>query len=362
MPSHRAAEISYYEELGVEPDASPAEIRDSFRALVRLLHPDQQVDPELKAIAERQLRRVNGIYAVLSDPEKRRRYDAAFQEDYTAPAIVFNPASNIDPRKFVLRLLWIGAAVILTATCVWLYVDNPESSGSVPVEAAVPVDRVVSVPSAPPVEDSDRIEGLRLDLRIARSERDAARSELNRLKALLASAGSAIPEPPPPAAVAESVGRTEPDVRVAPFPPRTSAVSASAVPRPAAPKPLGSDAHQFAGFWFFAPGTERNTKGLYPPQFIEAILTERNGVIHGRYRSRYRIVDRAISPDVNFEFTGTSNGTTLTTPWTGLGGAKGQLVLSLVGENSLKFDWTATELGSGQGLTSGTATLTRRIE
>ena len=85
-------------------------------------------------------------------------------------------------------------------------------------------------------------------------------------------------------------------------------------------------------------------------------------MIHGRYRSRYRIVDRAISPDVNFEFTGTSNGTTLTTPWTGLGGAKGQLVLSLVGENSLKFDWTATELGSGQGLTSGTATLTRRIE
>jgi hypothetical protein len=73
-------------------------------------------------------------------------------------------------------------------------------------------------------------------------------------------------------------------------------------------------------------------------------------------------VDRAISPDVNFEFTGTASGTELTTPWTGVGGAKGQLNLSLTGENSLKFDWTASDLGTAQGLASGTATLMRRID
>jgi hypothetical protein len=65
---------------------------------------------------------------------------------------------------------------------------------------------------------------------------------------------------------------------------------------------------------------------------------------------------------VNFEFTGIVNGAGLTTPWTGLGGARGQLTLSLTGENSLKFDWTTSELGSTQGLVSGTATLTRRID
>src|ERR1700722_2432579 len=112
MPSHRAPETSYYEELGVEPDASAAQIRESFRALVRLLHPDQHVDPQLKSIADRQLRRMDGIYSVLSDPEKRRRYDAEC-DDSSVSSVVFNRASNIDPKRFVSRFLWVGATVIL---------------------------------------------------------------------------------------------------------------------------------------------------------------------------------------------------------------------------------------------------------
>src|SRR5580658_3078720 len=116
MPMQRGAATSYYDELGVEPDASPAQIRECFRALVRLLHPDQHVDPEVKSIAERQLRRMNGIYAVLSDPEKRRRYDAEFDEDRVASPRVFNRASNIDARRFVSRFLWVGAVLILAGT------------------------------------------------------------------------------------------------------------------------------------------------------------------------------------------------------------------------------------------------------
>ena len=61
----RASEITYYEELGVASDASSEEIRDAFRALVRLLHPDQQTDEQLKDIAENQMRKLNRIYAVL---------------------------------------------------------------------------------------------------------------------------------------------------------------------------------------------------------------------------------------------------------------------------------------------------------
>ena len=168
--------------------------------------------------------------------------------------------------------------------------------------------------------------------------------------------------PPPPTLLPETLD-SEPDPKLAPVLPRnTAAPVASATPHSSPAKPLGADPHQFAGFWFFALGAERTNKNLYPPQFIEAILTERNGVVHGRYRSRYRIVDRAISPDVNFEFSGSPAGTGLTTPWTGMGGAKGQLILVLTGENSLKFDWTAIELGTTQGLASGTATLTRRID
>ena len=103
-------------------------------------------------------------------------------------------------------------------------------------------------------------------------------------------------------------------------------------------------------------------QALYPPEYIEATITEESGVIHGRYRSRFQIVDRAISPDVNFTFTGTPNGPQFNCLWTGAGGAKGELTLKLTSENSLRIDWTASELGTLQGLNSGTAVLTRRIE
>jgi len=53
--SQRPGEITYYEELGVESAAPPDAIRDAFRALVRLLHPDQQTDPQLREMAERQM-------------------------------------------------------------------------------------------------------------------------------------------------------------------------------------------------------------------------------------------------------------------------------------------------------------------
>ncbi len=90
--SHHPGEINFYDELGVTPDASADEIRDAFRSLVRLLHPDQQTDPQLKEIAERQMRKINSVYAVLSDPERRRIYDEDMEDGY-APAIIVNNAA-----------------------------------------------------------------------------------------------------------------------------------------------------------------------------------------------------------------------------------------------------------------------------
>jgi hypothetical protein len=124
-----------------------------------------------------------------------------------------------------------------------------------------------------------------------------------------------------------------------------------------------SEAQKFAGFWYFArPVGGNRSNGLYYPEFIEATLTEQNGTIHGRYRSRYQILDRAISPDVNFEFNGTPTGGAMVCSWAGPGGAKGQLTLRMTGDNDMKVDWSASEVGSVQGLASGTATLTRRLE
>ena len=62
----------YYKILGVSKTASEDEIRKAFRKLARQYHPDVAGN---KAGAEDKFKEINEAYEVLSDPEKRRKYD-----------------------------------------------------------------------------------------------------------------------------------------------------------------------------------------------------------------------------------------------------------------------------------------------
>ena len=62
----------YYEILGVSKTANEDEIRSAFRKLARKYHPDVAKD---KKTAEEKFKQINEAYEVLSDPEKRRKYD-----------------------------------------------------------------------------------------------------------------------------------------------------------------------------------------------------------------------------------------------------------------------------------------------
>jgi curved DNA-binding protein len=67
----------YYETLGVSRDADEKEIRRAFRRLARQYHPD--VNPG-DAEAEERFKEINEAYEVLSNPEKRAKYDQLGRE------------------------------------------------------------------------------------------------------------------------------------------------------------------------------------------------------------------------------------------------------------------------------------------
>jgi len=61
----------YYKILGVSPDASEEEIKKAYRKLAHKYHPDK------KGGSEEKFKEINEAYQVLSDKEKRARYDMA---------------------------------------------------------------------------------------------------------------------------------------------------------------------------------------------------------------------------------------------------------------------------------------------
>jgi molecular chaperone DnaJ len=65
----------YYETLGVDRTASDDDLKKAFRKLARQYHPDLHSSPEQKKTSEEKFKEINEAYEVLSDQDKRKRYD-----------------------------------------------------------------------------------------------------------------------------------------------------------------------------------------------------------------------------------------------------------------------------------------------
>jgi curved DNA-binding protein CbpA len=67
----------YYAILGVNPTATATDIKQAYRKLVRLHHPDINQQQQASRI-----KRINEAYTILSDPQKRAAYNALLLEEY----------------------------------------------------------------------------------------------------------------------------------------------------------------------------------------------------------------------------------------------------------------------------------------
>lgn len=95
----------YYQTLGVDRNATEAQIKSAYRKLARKYHPDVNKDPS----AVEKFKNINEAYEVLSDKEKRSRYDslgANWQSgsDFTPPPgfenFNFNNAGGYSSANF----------------------------------------------------------------------------------------------------------------------------------------------------------------------------------------------------------------------------------------------------------------------
>jgi hypothetical protein len=129
-----------------------------------------------------------------------------------------------------------------------------------------------------------------------------------------------------------------------------TSVSLATSPAPAAPAAL-------EGVWLYVPAASDRTDRLYPPEYIELRIQRASDGITGRYRARYTITNRPLSPAVQFQFSGPESKGTY--PWLGPNDSTGSVDLRLEGRNTLRVEWKATRHPDDM-LVSGVAVLTRR--
>ena len=87
FPEAPASAQNHYRLLGVPYTASRAEISRAYREAVKRIHPDAK-RPEQRAAAEELTKRLNVAWTTLSDPERRRQYDATIRADLVQDQIM----------------------------------------------------------------------------------------------------------------------------------------------------------------------------------------------------------------------------------------------------------------------------------
>lgn len=337
--------MNYYEELGVSPLATDAEIQKAYKALVRILHPDQQQDDRLRHLSGLQLRRLNQMAEVLADPAKRTAYDLSlshFEPPAAAPKLPRAAIRGVRVRlliRFNRRILaWTFIALILLASAIVSLRQPAISAASRLDPATIPTVRPTRSPDPPAVEKRIVVQ----HLSVSEPKRYRSVETTDFLAAL------PITEPQPPIGLVSSAQRDRPA-----RPLREEEPVPISLPSPKSPPAA------LTGKWLYVPRDAESPTNLYPAQYIEMRIQDQGGVLRGKYYAKYKVRDRAIWPEMAFQFEGKAGDSTSVLTWSSTFGSRGELRLKRVTEESLEASWVTTEFGRMDVLASGSAILYR---
>ena len=155
----------HYRVLGLEPGASPEQVKEHHRLLMRVFHPDREnrADDWKDAFATH----INLAYTNLRDPEARRRYDATLKPA-TRPATPAHPArraahaprpaaphsrlSDLPPivQRYLPQWVLAGSALVAFAVVGTVYLNNPPApmvAAEKPARLAAPLHDATAAPA-----------------------------------------------------------------------------------------------------------------------------------------------------------------------------------------------------------------------
>lgn len=293
--------MNYYDELGLSRAASTAEIQQAYRSLVKIIHPDQQQDPIRKRLADIQLRRWNDIAEILTDPDKRRAYDAGLvtsdsRERRKAVAAAEGPLRVRVTLKAHARVLAVLPILAVLVVAVIWFLKGPLLGYSKPPATAA----------------------------LTRPQTDqTAKPFLIVVPDEPASAHSA-PEPSAPAPA--------PAAQPAPSLPSKPVLTAAKIP--------------LVGQWRTAGPTR---------QSVELSLQALAGRLRGDVHAKSAVAAR----EIRFHFEGNPGARNALLPWSSPEGSRGEVRLKRVTDKQLELTWFTTDGPRDDFPETGTAVLLR---